>query len=70
VLFKLGQDWLASITPQYWQFWLGLVLVVIVLVGRERLSRWMVAVRDAVPVFAVSRSGRSRTPSETPLATR
>jgi branched-chain amino acid transport system permease protein len=70
VLFKLGQDWLASITPQYWQFWLGLVLVVIVLVGRERLGRWIAAVRDAVPAFAVSRSARSRIPSETPLATR
>ena len=28
VVFKLMQDWLANITPQYWQFWLGLVLVV------------------------------------------
>jgi branched-chain amino acid transport system permease protein len=38
VLFKLFQDWLASITPQYWQFWIGLVLVLIVLIGRERLA--------------------------------
>ncbi len=38
VLFKLMQDWLANLTPQYWQFWIGLVLVVIVLVGRERLA--------------------------------
>lgn len=37
VLFKLMQDWLAGITPQYWQFWIGLALVVIVLVGRERM---------------------------------
>ncbi|MDB5633994.1 MAG: transporter permease, partial [Tardiphaga sp.] len=28
------------ITPQYWQFWIGLVLVVIVLVGRARIHRW------------------------------
>jgi branched-chain amino acid transport system permease protein len=40
IVFKLTQDWLANITPQYWQFWLGLVLVVIVLVGRERMGRW------------------------------
>ncbi len=40
VVFKLMQDWLANITPQYWQFWLGLVLVVIVLIGRERMGRW------------------------------
>jgi branched-chain amino acid transport system permease protein len=38
VLFKLMQDLLASITPQYWQFWIGLVLVVLVLVGRERIA--------------------------------
>jgi branched-chain amino acid transport system permease protein len=37
-LFKLFQDWLASITPQYWQFWIGLMLVLIVLIGRERLA--------------------------------
>lgn len=41
IVFKLMQDWLANLTPQYWQFWLGLVLVVIVLVGRERMTRWM-----------------------------
>jgi branched-chain amino acid transport system permease protein len=40
VLFKLMQDWLATMTPQYWQFWIGLVLVAIVLVGRERLAGW------------------------------
>ena len=38
VLFKLMQDWIANLTPQYWQFWIGLVLVVIVLVGRERIG--------------------------------
>jgi branched-chain amino acid transport system permease protein len=41
VAFKLMQDWLANLTPQYWQFWLGLVLVLIVLVGRERMTRWV-----------------------------
>jgi branched-chain amino acid transport system permease protein len=29
------------LTPQYWQFWIGLMLVVIVQVGRERLARGM-----------------------------
>ena len=38
VLFKLMQDTIASITPQYWQFWIGLVLVAIVLVGRDRIA--------------------------------
>jgi branched-chain amino acid transport system permease protein len=45
VVFKLMQDWLANLTPQYWQFWLGLVLVVIVLVGRERMARWVSPLR-------------------------
>src|ERR1700733_13235718 len=30
----------STLTPQYWQFWIGLVLVVIVLVGRARMHRW------------------------------
>ena len=40
VIFKLMQDWIANLTPQYWQFWIGLVLVLIVLVGRERMGLW------------------------------
>ncbi|MEP7207484.1 MAG: branched-chain amino acid ABC transporter permease [Casimicrobiaceae bacterium] len=43
--FKLLQDWLATLTPQYWQFWIGLILVVIVLVGRERLAAWIGVLR-------------------------
>lgn len=39
IVFKLLQDVLSSITPQYWTFWIGLFLVVLVLVGRERLLR-------------------------------
>ena len=39
IVFKLMQDFLSSITPQYWMFWIGLFLVVLVLVGRDRLIR-------------------------------
>ncbi len=39
IVFKLMQDAISSITPQYWTFWIGLFLVVLVLVGRERLTR-------------------------------
>lgn len=39
VTFKLLQDVLAAWTPQYWQFWIGLILVAIVLIGRERMHR-------------------------------
>ena len=27
VIYKFLQDWIANLTPQYWQFWIGLVLV-------------------------------------------
>ncbi|MGQ9367868.1 branched-chain amino acid ABC transporter permease [Azospirillum sp. ST 5-10] len=37
VLFRMVQDQLANLTPQYWYFWIGLILVVMVLVGRERI---------------------------------
>jgi branched-chain amino acid transport system permease protein len=33
------QDALSALTPQYWTFWLGLFLVVLVRVGRDRLIR-------------------------------
>ena len=39
VVFKIMQDLISSVTPQYWTFWIGLFLVVLVLVGRERLVR-------------------------------
>ena len=41
VVFKLLQELFQAITPQYWLFWIGLVLVVLVLVGRERIHRWV-----------------------------
>ena len=48
IVFKLLQDALSSITPQYWTFWIGLFLVVLVLVGRERLIRpWTWFVRGS-----------------------
>ncbi len=61
VVFRMLQEVFSSITPQYWQFWIGLVLVVIVLVGRARLHRWVLFLpnlviaqvsgrKDAVPV--------------------
>src|ERR1700722_16983598 len=40
VVFRLLQEFFSNLTPQYWQFWIGLVLVVIVLIGRQRLHRW------------------------------
>jgi len=45
VVFKLLHDVISGITPQYWTFWMGLFLVVLMLIGRERLSplRWFAA---------------------------
>jgi branched-chain amino acid transport system permease protein len=50
VVFKLMHDVISGITPQYWTFWIGLFLVVLVLVGRERLIRpWLWFGRAADP---------------------
>ena len=49
VVFKLMHDVIAGITPQYWTFWIGLFLVVLVMVGRDRLIRpwtWFSTVRQ------------------------
>jgi branched-chain amino acid transport system permease protein len=39
IAFKLLHDLLSAWTPQYWTFWLGLFLVALVLVGRDRFVR-------------------------------
>ena len=39
IVFKLMHDVISGITPQYWTFWMGLFLVVLVMVGRERLLK-------------------------------
>src|ERR1700753_1723567 len=41
LVFRMLQEIFSSITPQYWQFWIGLVLVMIVLIGRARAHRWI-----------------------------
>jgi branched-chain amino acid transport system permease protein len=61
IIFRLMQDWLANITPQYWQFWIGLVLVIIVLVGRDRMGSW---IRPLVSLVD-SLGGRMRRPRAT-----
>ena len=38
VVFQLLHDLISAWTPQYWNFWLGLFLVVLMIVGRERLA--------------------------------
>jgi branched-chain amino acid transport system permease protein len=57
VVFKILQEFFSSITPQYWQFWIGLVFVAIVLVGRARIHRWVLF----VPNLIIRQFGGSRT---------
>lgn len=52
LIFRFGHDYLASITPQYWQFWIGLFLVLIVLVGRDRIGTWLDPARMLVDRMA------------------
>jgi branched-chain amino acid transport system permease protein len=52
IVFKLMQDWLADITPQYWEFWIGLLLVVIVLVGHDRIVGALGGLRTALARLA------------------
>jgi len=47
-IYKFLQDWIANLTPQFWQFWIGLVLVVIVLVGRERIQGLIAVARNGM----------------------
>ena len=65
VIFKLMQDWIANLTPQYWQFWIGLVLVLIVLVGRDRFGSWTGGVR-ALAVGVLRRFSRGGAPVPVP----
>ncbi len=54
VVFKVMHDWISALTPQYWLFWIGLFLVVVVMVGRDRLLGW--------PRALVARLGTARAP--------
>ncbi|MFZ0206033.1 MAG: branched-chain amino acid ABC transporter permease [Roseiarcus sp.] len=43
-IFIVLRDVISSATPEYWEFWIGALLVVLVLVGRERFGervRWL-----------------------------
>jgi branched-chain amino acid transport system permease protein len=44
-LFLLARRFLSTLTPQYWPFWIGLLLVAIVLIGRERIFSWTLPIR-------------------------
>jgi branched-chain amino acid transport system permease protein len=48
ITFKLLYDWVAAITPQYWMFWVGLVLVLTVLFGRGGMLGIAERIRDRI----------------------
>jgi len=48
VVFKMLQELFQAITPQYWLFWIGLVLVVMVMVGRARIHYWVLFLPNLV----------------------
>jgi branched-chain amino acid transport system permease protein len=66
VIFKFMQDILSSLTPQYWPFWIGLVLVVIILVGRQRMTNWTAPIRS----FAARLDWRTVKPPVSPSESR
>jgi branched-chain amino acid transport system permease protein len=52
IAYKLMHDFFSAWTPQYWQFWIGLVFVVLMVAGRDRFTKGLrrivrVGARDA-----------------------
>lgn len=62
VVFRMLQEIFSTLTPQYWQFWIGAVLVVIVLVGRGRLHRWVLFLPNLVITHVAGRKARVAVP--------
>jgi branched-chain amino acid transport system permease protein len=48
LIYRLLQDFLSDVTARYWQFWIGLLLVAIVIVGRDRIGGWVGFVRTRI----------------------
>ncbi len=52
ILFKFLQDIISTFTPQYYQFWIGLILVIVVLIGRDRIHNklrdWIESLRRCI----------------------
>ena len=52
-VFIVLRDVISAATPEYWEFWIGLALVVLVLAGRERIAE---APRRLIALFAPPRA--------------
>ena len=60
------QDYIATLTPQYWQFWIGLLLIAIVLVGRDRITQWLAPFRALADRLTTWRRATPAAPSTAP----
>jgi branched-chain amino acid transport system permease protein len=45
-LFILAQDWLAGLSPVYWQLGIGILLIVVVLFARGGILGGLATLRD------------------------
>jgi branched-chain amino acid transport system permease protein len=59
IVFKLVQDALIGLTAQYWQFWIGLVLVLIVL-GGDRMRNLPALLGEGLAGIGRRLAGRAR----------
>jgi len=62
LIYRFLQDYLSDLTARYWQFWIGLILVAIVLIGRDRIGRWFVPARHFADALAQWRPARAAPP--------
>jgi branched-chain amino acid transport system permease protein len=65
-VFRLLQDVFATISPQHWQFFIGLVLVALVLLGRDRLAEVTGRVRGVLTGRLGTGLGAAGSPGEKP----
>ena len=47
-VFIILRDVISAATPEYWEFWIGLMLVILVMVGRDRLRDFVVRTASVV----------------------
>jgi branched-chain amino acid transport system permease protein len=57
IVFMLAQDYIAGLNPAYWQFWIGLLLIVIVLFARGGILGGLDVIRQRLFGAAASRKG-------------
>lgn len=64
--YELVQNGLSSLTPQYWQFWLGILLIAFVLIGRDRPRQFILSlsarIKDAAGHLFGSQASKEKAP--------